>query len=97
MLSEAVAEIRRAEELEAERRQRLRQRKDTIQRLDGWLDAVEDLLEQDRHTVPEALVGEIGDFVQRIDPKLQQSLLRNRTREAAEVLDVLFEAQEAVM
>src|ERR687886_803050 len=97
MLREAAADIRRGEEQAAERRRQLRERRASLERLDSWLHEVEGMLEHDRHTVPEALVGEIGDFVQRIDPKLQQSLLRNRTREAAEVLDVLFEAQEAVM
>jgi hypothetical protein len=47
--------------------------------------------------VPEELLGEIGDFVGQIDPKLRHSLMRNDTREAAAVLDVLFEAQEIVL
>ena len=97
MLREAVADIHRAEEVEAERRRLAHERRDAIERLDGWLATIESMLEHDRHTVPEALVGEIGDFVQRIDPKLQQSLLRNRDREAARVLDVIFDAQEAVL
>lgn len=96
-MSEVVADIRRAEEVDACRRQRRQQRRDTIRRLDNWVGTLEDMLEHDRHTVPEALVGEIGDFVQRIDPKLRQSLLRNRARETVQVLDLLFDAQEAVL
>jgi hypothetical protein len=47
--------------------------------------------------VPEELLGEIGDFVGRIDPKLQHSLMRNATGEAVAVLDILFDAQEVVL
>jgi hypothetical protein len=97
MLSEAAADIRRADELAADRRRRLQARRASIERLDGWLQEVEAMLEHDRHTVPEALVGEIGDFVGQIDPKLRNSLMRNADREAAAVLDVLFDAQEVVL
>lgn len=97
MLSDAVADMCRADELEAERRRRLQERREAIERLDSWLQEVECMLERDRRTVPEALVGEIGDFVGRIDPKLRNSLMRNEDREAVAVLDVLFDAQEVVL
>jgi hypothetical protein len=97
MLREAAADIRRGEEEAAERRRRLRERRAALERLDSWLHEVEGMLERDRHTVPEDLVGEIGDFVERIDPKLRNSLRLNPTREAVAVLDVLFDAQEAVL
>jgi hypothetical protein len=97
MLSEAAADIRRADQLAAERRRRLQERRASIERLDRWLQEVEGMLEHDRHTVPESLVGEIGEFVGQIDPKLRNSLMRNADREAAAVLDVLFDAQEVVL
>ena len=97
MLSDAVADMMRAEEVAAARRRRLQERRDAIDRLDCWLLEVESMLERDRHTVPEELLGEIGDFIGQIDPKLRHSLMRNDTREAAAVLDVLFEAQEIVL
>jgi hypothetical protein len=97
MLSEAVADMCRADELTAWRRRRQQERRDSIERLDRWLDEVEGMLERDRHTVPEALVGEIGEFVGRIDPKLRNSLMRNADREAVVVLDVLFDAQEVIL
>jgi hypothetical protein len=97
MLSDAVADMCRADELAAERRRRLLERRGAIDRIDRWLQEVECMLERDRRTVPEALVGEIGDFVGRIDPKLRNSLMRNEDREAAAVLDVLFDAQEVVL
>jgi hypothetical protein len=97
MLSAAVADMCRADVLASERRRRLQESRASIERLDRWLQEVECMLERDRHTVPEALVGEIGDFVGRIDPKLRNSLMRNEDREAAAVLDVLFDAQEVVL
>ena len=97
MLREAAADIRRGEEQAAERRRQLRERRASLERLDLWLHEIEGMLERDRHTVPEALVGEIGDFVERIDPKLRNSLTLNPNREAVAVLDVLFDAQEAVL
>ncbi|MBJ7598266.1 MAG: hypothetical protein JF922_09300 [Candidatus Dormibacteraeota bacterium] len=96
-MSDAVADICRADELAAQRRRQLQERRESIERLDRWLQQVECMLERDRHTVPEDLVGEIGDFVGRIDPKLRNSLMRNQDRQAAAVLDVLFDAQEVVL
>ena len=97
MLSDAVADMCRADELAAERRRQVQERKASIERLDQWLREVEGMLERDRHLVPEALVGEIGDFVERIDPKLRNSVKRMKGREAVAVLDVLFDAQEVVL
>jgi hypothetical protein len=97
MLSEAMADICRADEATAQRRRRLRERRDAIERLDAWLQEVETMLERDRQTVPADLLDEIGDFVGRIDPKLRHSLMRNVSREPVAVLDVLFDAQELVL
>jgi hypothetical protein len=97
MLSEAMADICLADEVAAQRRRRLQERRDAIERLDSWLQQVETMLERDRHTVPEELLGEIGDFVGRIDPKLRNSLMRNGSGEPVAVLDVLFDAQEVVL
>jgi hypothetical protein len=97
MLSDAVADMCRADELAAERHRRLLERRASIERLDRWLREVEGMLERDRQVVPEALVGEIGDFVERIDPKLHNSLKRMQGGEAVAVLDVLFDAQEVVL
>ena len=96
-MSDAVADMCRADELAVERRRRLQERRGSIERIDRWLQEVECMLERDRHTVPEALVGEIGDFVGRIDPKLRNSLMRNGSGEPVAVLDVLFDAQEVVL
>jgi hypothetical protein len=97
MLSEAMADICLADEVAAQRRRRLQERRDAVERLDRWLQQVETMLERDRNTVPEELLGEIGDFVGRIDPKLRTSLMGSGSREAVAVLDVLFDAQEVVL
>jgi hypothetical protein len=97
MLSDAVADMCRADELAAERQRRLHERRAAIERLDRWLQEVEGMLEHDRQVVPEDLVGEIGHFVERIDPKLRNSLKRMEERDAVTVLDVLFDAQEVVL
>jgi hypothetical protein len=97
MLREAMADICLADEVAAQRRRHLQERRDAIERLDHWLQEVETVLERDRHTVPEELLGEIGDFVGRIDPKLQNSLMRESHGEAVAVLDILFDAQEVIL
>jgi hypothetical protein len=97
LLSEAVEEIRLKAAEDARRRRELTARRQAIRRLDYWLNDVESMLEEDRRTVPEPLVREISVFLRSVDPKLQRSLLRNRAREASRVLDVLFDAQEALL
>lgn len=97
MLSEAVRDITDATRREARRRQRLELQRQDIKRLDSWLETVENMLEEERATVPEPLIREIAAYLREINPKLHRALLRNRTREASRVLDVLFDAQELVL
>jgi hypothetical protein len=97
LLSEAVEEIRLKAAEDARRRRELAARRQAIRRVDYWLNDVESMLEEDQRTVPEPLVREIAVFLRSVDPKLQRSLLRNRAREASRVLDVLFDAQEALL
>ena len=97
MLSEAVRDIADSARREAQRRRRLEIQKADIKRLDGWLETVENMLEEERETVPEPLIREIAAYLREINPKLHRALLRNRTREASRVLDVLFDAQELVL
>jgi hypothetical protein len=97
LLSEAVRDITDSARHEARRRLRLEAQKADIKRLDGWLETVENMLEEDRETVPEPLIREIAAYLREINPKLHRALLRNRTREASRVLDVLFDAQELVL
>lgn len=68
-----------------------------MRQLDRWLDQVEAMLEEDERTVPEPMVRDIAGFLRGFDSKLHRSLLRNRTREASRVLDVLFDAQESLL
>ena len=79
------------------RRQRLEIQRSAIKRLDGWLETVENMLEEERESVPEPLIREIAAFLREVNPKLHRALLRNRTREASRVLDVLFDAQELAL
>jgi hypothetical protein len=97
LLSDAVRDITDAARQEALRRQRLEIQRSAIKRLDGWLETVENMLEEERETVPEPLIREIAAFLREVNPKLHRALLRNRTREASRVLDVLFDAQELAL
>lgn len=97
MLSEAVRDITDSARREAQRRRRLEIQKQDIKRLDGWLETVENILEEERETVPEPLIREMAAYLREMNPKLHRALLRNRTREASRVLDVLFDAQELVL
>ena len=97
MLSEAVRDIHESVRREELRRRRLEMQKEDIRRLDGWLESVENMLEEEQLTVPEPLIREIAAFLREINPKLHRALLRNRAREASRVLDVLFDAQELVL
>ena len=97
MLSEAVNEIHRKSVEDARRRQRLLARRAELRQLDAWLNQVEAMLEGDQRIVPEPLVREMASFLREVDPKLHRAMLRNRTREAARVLDVLFDAQEHLL
>lgn len=97
MLSEALAEINRKQAEEARRRRRQLERRADIRQLDTWLQQVECVLEDDQRTVPEPLVKQIASFLREVDPKLHRALLRNRTRDASRVLDILFDTQEQML
>jgi hypothetical protein len=79
------------------RQRELVERKRELRRLDLWLNEVESMLEEDRRTVPEPLIKQMASFLRELDPKLHRALLRNREREASRVLDVLFDAQQALL
>jgi len=97
LLRDAVRDIADSARREAQRHRRLELQKADIKRLDGWLETVENMLEEEREFVPEPLIREIAAYLREINPKLHRALLRNRTREASRVLDVLFDAQELVL
>ena len=97
MLRDAVAEIHRKRVEEHLRRERLLARRADMRQIDGWLNQIETMLEGDQRTVPEPLVKEMAGFLRELDPKLHRALLRNRTRDASRVLDILFDAQEYML
>lgn len=97
MLRDAVDEIKRMDAEEQQRRRLALARRESMRQLDRWLEQIEQMLEEDRREVPEAVVRDIGSFLRGFDNKLYRALLRNRTREASRVLDVLFDAQEALL
>jgi len=97
LLSDAVRDITDSVRREAQRRRRFELQRQDIRRLDAWLETVENMLESDQETVPEPLIREMAAYLRELNPKLHRALLRNRTREASRVLDVLFDAQELVL
>ena len=86
-----------ADRLDEQRRQLLLARRQDLKKIDAWLEQVECMLEADRREVPEPLIREIAPYLRALDPKLHRSLLRNRTRDASRVLDILFDAQERLL
>jgi hypothetical protein len=86
-----------ADQLDEQRRQSLLARRQDLKKIDAWLEQVECMLESDQREVPEPLIREIAPYLRALDPKLHRSLLRNRTREASRVLDILFDAQERLL
>jgi hypothetical protein len=97
MLHQAIQEIESSHKNADELRRLKAAQRGQMRQLDRWLDQVEDMLEHDRKAVPEELVGEMAGFVFEIDPKLHRDLLRIRGRNAARILDLLFDAQEQLM
>ena len=97
MLRDAVRDIWVASDLDEQRRQSALARRQDLRRIDAWLEQVECMLEADQRTVPETLIKEIAPFLRALEPKLHRSLLRNRTRDASRVLDILFDAQENLL
>lgn len=97
MLSDAIDEIHREFQAAADRRdQELRRRAD-VRRVDDFLLAIEDIIENRRGSVPAPLMDEITRFVRPISRKLLRALNRNVTREPVRVLDVLFDAQQLLL
>jgi hypothetical protein len=97
LLRDAVRDIWVARELDEERRQLVLARRQELRRIDAWLEQVECMLEAEQREVPETLIKEIAPFLRALNPKLHRSLLRNRTRDASRVLDILFDAQEHLL
>jgi hypothetical protein len=97
MLEDAIMSIRRANAEALQRREALLSRRRPIRQLDDWLSDVEMLMERNEPVVPEPLIGEIARFVDRLDPVLYRRLRRNGKREASQVLDLLFEAEEYLL
>lgn len=97
MLSDAIDEIHREFQAAADRRdQELRRRAD-VRRVDDFLLAIEDIIENRRGTVPAPLMDEITRFVRPFSRKLLRALNRNVTREPVRVLDVLFDVQQLLL
>ena len=94
MLSDAIRNIRFANDEALRRRDALRLRRRPIQLLDNWLSQVETLMERDDLVVPEPLIDEISGFIVQLNPRLHRRLQRNSRRDALTVLDVLFDAEE---
>ena len=97
LLSDAIDEISRKQAEEQQRRRLMQARRESMRQLDRWLEQIEQMLEEDQRTVPETMVRDIATFLRGFDNKLHRALLRNRTREASRVLDVLFDAQESLL
>lgn len=96
MISEALDQILKLEATEQARQRKLAQERELHQRLDTWLAQIEDMLEDDRRTIPESLYRELAAFLRRHAPALHKTLVRSKTRDAAQVLDIVFDAQEVL-
>ena len=96
MISEALDEILKLEAEEQARRRKLAAARELYLKLDTWLQVIEDMLEQDQRCVPEPLYREIAHFLRQHIPVLHKTLVRLKTRDAAQILDVVFDAQEVL-
>jgi hypothetical protein len=96
VLNEAVDQILKSQADDLERQRRRSFRRVHLHQLDGWLKQIEDMLEDDRRTVPEPLVKEISSFLRREAPPLHRDLVRSHERDAARILDILFDAQDSL-
>lgn len=97
MLADAIVSIRRANEAGLRRRIALRARHHPLALVDRWLGEVETLVEANQAAVPESLITEISEFLQRLDVRLYLRLRRNRQRSSLKVLDVLFDAEAQLL
>ena len=94
MFVDAIDQLAKDQADDRARHARREARRRPIRTVDGWLEAVESILQDDRCTVPEPLFREIGAFLRQQTPPLDRKLRRNRRRDAVRVLNVLFDAQE---
>lgn len=96
VISEALDQILKLDADEQVRQRKIAAERELHRQLDTWLDVIEDMLEQERRTVPESLYREIAQFLRRHIPVLHKTLVRAKTRDAAQILDVVFDAQEVL-
>jgi len=97
MLSDAIDEIHREFEAAADRRDQEIRRRAQVRRVDDFLLAIEDIIENQRGAVPAPLMDEITRFVRPLSRKLLRALNRNVTRDPVRVLDVLFDVQQLLL
>jgi hypothetical protein len=96
LLNEAVDEILKYQFDELVRQRQRSCRREHFRKVEAWLHQIEDILENEGRTVPEALTREIITYLRKEAPPLHRELLLDRDRDAARTLDVLFEAQEVL-
>jgi len=92
MLSDAIDEIHREFQAAADRRDQ-----EIRRRVDDFLLAIEDIIENQRGAVPAPLMDEITRFVRPLSRKLLRALNRNVIRDPVRVLDVLFDVQQLLL
>jgi len=97
MLSDAIDEIHREFQAAANRRDQQLRRRAEVRRVDDFLHAIEDLIENHRGPVPAPLMEEITRFVRPISRKLLRALNRNVSHDPVRVLDVLFDVQQLLL
>ena len=97
MLSDAIDEIHREFQAAADRRDQEIRRRAQVRRVDDFLLAIEDIIENQRGAVPASLMDEITRFVRPLSRKLLRALNRNVTRDPVRVLDVLFDVQQLLL
>ncbi len=85
MLSDAIDEIHREFQAAADRRDQEIRRRADVRRVDDFLLAIEDIIENQRGAVPAPLVDEITRFVRPLSRKLLGRPLRRAAAAAAAV------------
>ena len=96
MIRHASDEIRRSEAEERTRRRVHAAKRQQIDQLDQWTQAIEEILEADQVTVPKDLFRDIANFTHQQAPALYHNLRHVHDRNAVRVLDILFDVQEVV-
>jgi hypothetical protein len=97
MLSDTIVSTRLANQLSMRLRMARDTRRHSQSLVDGWLEEVENLLENDDKVVPRPLITEISGFLRLLDHGLYRRLQSNGDRDSSQVLAVLFEAQERLL